>query len=310
MAEARRRQGSCARSRPRLASRASSRRAKRRGASPKALRARAPRPSSVRSRTAEKARPRCSTRAWRGGSRAGRIRAPARGADLGAGGRDGRPPERRRDPARPAAARRAERLRAAVSASCIAAAGECPRLLVGLGGTATMDGGEGLLEVLDQLPAPTTVLCDTRATLTEAPARFGPQKGASPEEIGELEERFRGRPCGGASRLGRSGRPGRRACVARRRARTGRAVPVRADRLPRARRAAPISSSPARAPSTGRRSRARRRARRCGVCDELGVRCVLFGGRVERRIEAVALSGDPSRATADLEELGLRLGLA
>ena len=59
----------------------------------------------------------------------------------------------------------------------IAAAGECPRLLVGLGGTATMDGGEGLLEVLDRLPAPTTVLCDTTATLAEAPAQVRAAEG-------------------------------------------------------------------------------------------------------------------------------------
>ena len=30
------------------------------------------------------------------------------------------------------------------------------------------------------------------------------------------------------------------------------------------------------------------------VCEELGVRCVLFGGRVEAGIDAVALSGDPA----------------
>src|SRR5690349_23192020 len=35
---------------------------------------------------------------------------------------------------------------------------QAPRLLVGLGGTATMDAGAGLLEVLDALPAPTTAL--------------------------------------------------------------------------------------------------------------------------------------------------------
>src|SRR5204863_401690 len=68
--------------------------------------------------------------------------------------------------------------------------GSCARC-----GTATMDGGDGLLEVLDELPAPTTVLCDTRATLLEAPRAFGPQKGATPEQIEELQERFRGRPC-------------------------------------------------------------------------------------------------------------------
>src|SRR5205823_14122202 len=32
------------------------------------------------------------------------------------------------------------------------------------------------------------------------------------------------------------------------------------------------------------------------VCRELGVRCVLFGGRVRDGVEATALSGDPSRA--------------
>jgi glycerate kinase len=65
----------------------------------------------------------------------------------------------------------------------VAAVSDCPRLLIGLGGTATMDGGDGLLEVLIELPAPTTVLCDTRATLVEAPRTFGPQKGATPELI-------------------------------------------------------------------------------------------------------------------------------
>jgi hypothetical protein len=45
------------------------------------------------------------------------------------------------------------------------------------------------------------------------------------------------------------------------------------------------------------------------VCEELSVRCVLFGGRVEEGmgIEAIALSGDPARAREDLEELGTAL---
>jgi hypothetical protein len=44
---------------------------------------------------------------------------------------------------------------------------------------------------------------------------------------------------------------------------------------------------------------------------EAGARCVVFGGRVEADLppaETVTLSGDPSRAEADLEELGERLG--
>ena len=45
------------------------------------------------------------------------------------------------------------------------------------------------------------------------------------------------------------------------------------------------------------------------VCRELGVRCVLFGGRVEEEFEALALSGDPAQAREDLEALGLDLAL-
>src|SRR3954453_8215981 len=66
-----------------------------------------------------------------------------------------------------------------------------PRLVVGLGGTANMDAGAGLLEVLHELPAPTTVLCDVQTTLYDAPRLFGPQKGATPEQVAELEARFR-----------------------------------------------------------------------------------------------------------------------
>ena len=44
------------------------------------------------------------------------------------------------------------------------------------------------------------------------------------------------------------------------------------------------------------------------ACAELGVRCLLFGGRVEDGVEALALSGDPARARDDLEELGVALG--
>jgi glycerate 2-kinase len=45
------------------------------------------------------------------------------------------------------------------------------------------------------------------------------------------------------------------------------------------------------------------------LCKELGVRCVLFGGRVSDGVAAEALSGDPARAREDLEELGRHLGL-
>src|SRR5207248_2519323 len=64
------------------------------------------------------------------------------------------------------------------------------RLVVGLGGTANMDAGAGMLEVLDALP-PTTVLCDVATTLYDAPRLYGPQKGATPEQVVALEARFR-----------------------------------------------------------------------------------------------------------------------
>ncbi|MGH3019031.1 MAG: glycerate kinase, partial [Gaiellaceae bacterium] len=68
-------------------------------------------------------------------------------------------------------------------------------LLVALGGTATVDGGAGLREVLTGLPLPTTVACDVASPLLGergAARAFGPQKGASPDQVEELERRLAG----------------------------------------------------------------------------------------------------------------------
>ena len=43
-----------------------------------------------------------------------------------------------------------------------------------------------------ELPVPARVACDVRATLAEAPRLFGPQKGAWPAEVAELERRLAG----------------------------------------------------------------------------------------------------------------------
>ena len=129
------------------------------------------------------------------GARAGRVRAPARGAGLGAGRRDGRPPERRRDPARSSAARRASGFeprfrRAHRRGRRVPAVARRPRRHGDDGRRRGPAGGARPLACADHGSLRHT------ATLAEAPARFGPQKGASPDEIRELEERFRGRPCG------------------------------------------------------------------------------------------------------------------
>ena len=50
-------------------------------------------------------------------------------------------------------------------------------LLVGLGGSATVDGGAGMREVLRELPVPTTVLCDVRTHARRRGASLRPAEG-------------------------------------------------------------------------------------------------------------------------------------
>jgi glycerate kinase len=189
----------------------------------------------------------------------------------------------------------------------IAQAAPVERLLVCLGGTATMDAGAGLLDVLDELPAPTTVLCDTRATRAEAPGLFGPQKGASAAEVAELELRF--------ARLALADLPGGGAAGG-----LGAALAsLGAELVPGAAYVLEAVGFRERAAAAdlvvtgeGTVDRTSFEGKAPGevvcACAELGVRCLLFGGRVEDGVEALALSGDPARAREDLEELGLRVG--
>jgi len=71
------------------------------------------------------------------------------------------------------------------------------RVTVALGGTATVDGGAGMREVLDHLPVPVTAACDVQNPLLGprgAARAFGPQKGATPEQVEELERRLASMP--------------------------------------------------------------------------------------------------------------------
>ena len=191
----------------------------------------------------------------------------------------------------------------------IAAVRDCPRLLVCLGGTATMDGGAGLLEVVSELPAPTIALCDTRATLLEAPRTFGPQKGATPAEVEELERRLRARPFADVPGSGAAGGLGAALASLGAELVPGASYVLEAvgfreqaaasDLVVTGEGAVDRTTFEGKAPGEALR-----------VCEEVGVRCVLFGGRVEDVLEAVALCGVPGAARRDLEELGLRLGLA
>ncbi|HQL48001.1 MAG TPA: glycerate kinase [Holophaga sp.] len=64
---------------------------------------------------------------------------------------------------------------------------KAPRLWIGLGGSATVDGGLGW-PPFDLSHA--TAFCDVRTDLADAAERFGPQKGARPEDIPELQARL------------------------------------------------------------------------------------------------------------------------
>ncbi len=66
---------------------------------------------------------------------------------------------------------------------------DAPRLWIGLGGTATVDGGRDWPSL--RLP-PTRVFCDVATELRDAAARFGPQKGARAEDVPVLMARLAG----------------------------------------------------------------------------------------------------------------------
>lgn len=185
-------------------------------------------------------------------------------------------------------------------------------LLVGLGGTANVDGGAGLLEVLDGLPAPTRAACDVDVPLLDAARVFARQKGASPEDAVELEARLAARAdlAPFASLPGAGAAGGLGAALASLGAALERGAPLVLDLVG-------FDPSPYDLVVTGEgtvdatttRGKAPGEvARRCVLA---GVRCVVFGGRVVEpveRVETIPLSGDPARAREDLVRLGLRLG--
>jgi glycerate kinase len=67
-------------------------------------------------------------------------------------------------------------------------------VVVGVGGSATTDGGAGAIEAIDDhgglRGTRIVVLCDVRTPFERAPAVFAPQKGADPAMVGRLEERL------------------------------------------------------------------------------------------------------------------------
>ncbi|HWH35953.1 MAG TPA: glycerate kinase, partial [Acidimicrobiales bacterium] len=70
----------------------------------------------------------------------------------------------------------------------------CRRVVVGVGGSASTDGGLGALRALEPLArlraVELVVACDVRTTFVDAAAHFAPQKGASPAQVELLRRRL------------------------------------------------------------------------------------------------------------------------
>lgn len=190
-------------------------------------------------------------------------------------------------------------------------------LLVCVGGTATVDGGVGMREVVGRWlrDVPIRVACDVRNPLLgpRGAARvFGPQKGASSVAVFMLEQRlealedlepYRDLPGAGAggglgaslAALGAELVPGAELVL------ETLAFDERvrgADLVVTGEGTLDATTFEGKAPGTVLRH-----------CRELGVRCEIFGGLVRDGYEAHALSGDPSRAAEDLARLGEELAL-
>jgi glycerate kinase len=204
----------------------------------------------------------------------------------------------------------------------LAIAGEASgRILVGLGDTAIVDGGAGLLEVVDEKLGGRglDVLCDVRNPLLGergAARAFGPQKGASPEQVEELERRLAAmdelRPYAELPGAGAAGGLGAGLASLGGRLLPGAEVVLeRIDFANQARGADLVVTG------EGTLDRSSIEGKAVGevvrVCAVLGVRCELFGGRIDEAppgTQPHALSGDPDRAADDLVELGGRLARA
>jgi glycerate 2-kinase len=191
----------------------------------------------------------------------------------------------------------------------IASLGRPRELLVCLGGTANVDGGAGLLEVLPELPATTHVACDVDVPLLDAVRVFAAQKGATAEQLPELEQRLK-RLAAYADLPGSGAAGGLGAAFASLGAdlRPGAAMILDLVRFEAGRYDLVVTGEGTVDSTTVRGKAPGEVARRC---EAAGVRCVVFGGRVFESldgVETIALSGDPARAATDLVELGLRLG--
>jgi glycerate kinase len=196
----------------------------------------------------------------------------------------------------------------------LAVLAERPRaLLVGLGGSATIDGGAGMRELVRELPVPARAACDVRTALDDAPRLYGPQKGASPAEVVELERRLRAdaelRPYAGLPGSGAAGGLGAAFAALGAELVPGARLVLETIRFAERIRGADLVVT-GEGTVDGTTSEGKAPAEVARAAAGAGIRCVCFGGRVEQPlpgVETVTLSGDPARARADLVALARQL---
>jgi glycerate kinase len=157
------------------------------------------------------------------------------------------------------------------------------------------------------------VLCDVRARLLEAPRLFGPQKGATTEQVEQLERELASmrelEPYADLPGAGAAGGLG--AALASLGAQLVPGAPYVLETLrfrERLRTVDLVVTGEGAVDGTTLEGKAPGEVVR--LCRGEGVRCVVFGGRVEAELEGAEmheLSGRPEQAREDLVELGRRL---
>ena len=182
-------------------------------------------------------------------------------------------------------------------------------LIVFLGGTATVDGGSGLLEVVHELRVPVRAACDVRATLLDAVWVFASQKGAEADQLGELERRLTANATlmAVAELPGSGAAGGIGAALAALGAELVEGAALILDLIgfgERLRNVDLVVTGEGTLDHTTVLGKAP--AAVYDAAQRAGIRCALFGGRVVgwETMEVYELSGDPARAREDLVELG------
>jgi glycerate kinase len=190
---------------------------------------------------------------------------------------------------------------------------EPAELIVFLGGTATVDGGAGLLEVLGGFRMPARAACDVRSPLVDAARMFARQKGATDDELPELERRLlamealapfaRVPGAGAAGGLGAA-----LAALGAELVSGARLVLDLVGFAERVRDAGLVVTGEGTVDRSTWMGKAP--AEVLHAAQAVGVRCAVFGGRVLERpddVEAYELSGDRASARDDLVDLGRKL---